>query len=169
MRTRGAAWLWAAVFAVAVWAAPAGAEFVAESLDNDFRGEIEAAAQDGKNLVIMFHQIGCPYCDKMRARVLPSKKVMEFYDGKFVLIESNIRGDLEVVTPKGEQTVEKKFARAMRVRATPVFVFFDKDGNDVLRLVGFIDVDGFVKAGRYVRDGVYKTDKSFIRYLADGG
>jgi len=165
--------LWRFVGAVLVawgmWATPVAAEFVTESLDNDFRGEIEAAADEGKNLVIMFHQLGCPYCDKMRARVLPHKTVEGYFDDKFFLIESDIRGDLDVVTPKGEETIEKKYARKMRIRATPVFVFFDQQGNDVLRLTGFIDVDGFVKAGQYVRDGVYKSKKSFIRYLREGG
>jgi len=146
-------------------AGPAQAEFRAESVDNDFPFEIEAAAEEGKFLVIMFHQLGCPYCDKMRARVFPDPKVQAFYSGKFVMIESNKRGDLDIVTPDGKAMKEKDYGRKLRIRATPTFIFFDKNGKKALRVTGFMDVNRFNKAGKYVFDGVYKTKKSFFRYL----
>jgi thioredoxin-related protein len=141
------------------------ADFRIESIDNDFQSEIQAAAEQGKLLVIMFHQDGCPYCDKMRARVFPDPKVDAFYSKHFVMIETDILGDLPVVTPQGEETTEKSFARKLRVRATPVFVYFDKEGNKALRLTGFMNAENFNKAGQYVLDGVYKTKTSFYRYV----
>jgi thioredoxin-related protein len=143
----------------------ARAEFRIESLDYDFPSEIKAAAEDGKSLVIMFHQNGCPYCDKMRTRVFPDPRVDRYYSRRFVLIESNIRGSLAIITPRGEEITEKEFARRLRVRATPVFVFFDKEGNNVFRVTGFLDANRFAKAGRYVADGIYKRKVSFFRYL----
>ncbi len=145
----------------------ARAEFRVESLDNDIPAEIEAAAEEGKQLVIFFHQIGCPYCDKMRARVHPAPKVFNYFSENFVMIESNIRGNLDVVMPDGTTGTERDLARKVRVRATPVFVFFDKEGNNVLRTTGFLNVDQFYLAGKYVVDEVYKTKKSFFRYVKD--
>lgn len=155
------------VFLCVQWSAAARAEFKIESIDNDFPYEIKEAAEQGKSLVIMFHQAGCPYCDKMRARVFPVQKVDEFYSKHFVLIESNIRGDLPVVSPEGKEMTEKRFARGIRVRATPVFIFFDKEGKSVLRVTGFLDAEKFNKAGKYVLDGVYKTKKSLFRYFQE--
>lgn len=155
----------AAALSIAFWTPAAKSEFLIESLDNDFPSEVEAAAEEDKQLVIMFHQTGCPYCDKMRSRVLPDPKVDAYYSKNFVMVESNIRGDLNVVSPDGEEMLEKELARKMRVRATPVFVFFDKKGKDVLRLTGFLDAERFNKAGRFVVDEVYKTKTSFYRYL----
>lgn len=145
----------------------ARADFMLTSVDNDFTAEIKQAAESGKTLVIMFHQTGCPYCDKMRDRVFPDPRVDAAYSKSFVMVESNILGDLPVVTPTGEKTTEKVFARKMRVRATPMFVFYDKTGKDVLTVTGFLDADRFIKAGKYVADGVYKQDKSFYRYLQE--
>ncbi len=145
--------------------APASAEFRVESLDNDFPNEVSEAAADGKQLVIMFHQAGCPYCDKMRTRVFPDPKVDAYYSKKFVMIESNIRGNLDVVAPDGKAMTERKLAKKLRVRATPVFMFFDKKGKQALRLTGFLDADLFVRAGQYVADGVYEKNVSFYRYL----
>jgi len=147
------------------WAAGARADFVTESIDNDIPGEVAAAAEDGKRLVIMFQQTGCPYCAKMRARVLPDPKVVDFYSKHFVLIFSNIRGDLPMVSPDGKEMTEKELARKLRVRATPVFLFFDKKGGTALKVTGFLDANRFNKAGQYVLDGAYKTKTSFYRYL----
>lgn len=158
--------LWGGLVLV-LWPGVATAEFTVESLDNDFRAEIATAAEEGKHLVIFFHQLYCPYCDKMRARVHPDPKVDAYFSKNFVMIESNIRGDLEVVTPGGKETTEKMFARKIRVRGTPTFIFYDKKGTQVLRTTGYLDVDRFYLAGKYVVDQVYKQDKSFYRYVQE--
>ncbi|MBT4934228.1 MAG: thioredoxin fold domain-containing protein [Rhodospirillaceae bacterium] len=142
-------------------------EYREESLDNDYQGEIEALAEEGKFLVLFFHQAGCPYCDKMRARVHPVAKVMDYFTDNFVMMESNIRGNLDIVTPDGTQSTEVDFAKKVRVRATPVFIFYDTDGTPALRTTGFLDPDKFLLAGKYVVEGVHKTKKSFFRYLQE--
>ena len=157
------------IVALALWPGAATAGFMVESLDNDFPAEVAAAAEEGKHLVIFFHQLYCPYCDKMRARVHLAPKVDTYFSKNFVMIESNIRGDLEVVTPGGEATTEKAFARKIRVRGTPVFIFYDKKGKPVLRTTGYLDVDRFYLAGKYVVERVYTRDKSFYRYVQEQG
>ena len=155
------------IAAVGLFSSVAQTDFRIESLDNNFPEEIQVAADEGKRVVIMFHQTGCPYCDKMRVRVLPDAKVVDYYSDKFVMIESNIRGNLDVVSPDGKQTTEVKMARKLRIRATPVFLFYDKEGKEALRLTGFLDADLFVRAGQYVAEEIYKKpgNVSFYRYL----
>ncbi len=143
------------------------AEYRQESIDNDYQGEIQALAEEGKNLILFFHQAGCPYCDKMRARVHPSLTVVNYFDDKFVMMESNIRGNLDIVMPDGVEGSERDFAKKVRVRATPVFIFYDQDGSQALRTTGFLDSKRFMLAGKYVAEGVHKTKKSFFRYLQE--
>lgn len=147
------------------WAGDSRAEFIIESLDNNFPEEVAAATEEGKNLVVMFHQTGCPYCTKMDARVFPDPKVVDYYSKHFVMMKSNIRGNLPAVSPTGKEMTEKQLARKLRVRATPVFIFFDKKGKVALRVTGYLNAERFNKAGQYVLDGVYKTKTSFYRYL----
>ena len=153
------------VFALQTPSAYAG--FRIESIDNDYPGEIEAAAEEGKHLVMFFHQAGCPYCDKMRARVFPTDKIIDYYTSNFVMIDSNIRGNLDVVMPDGTEGTERELAKKLRVRATPVFIFFDDQGEVALRTTGFLNVDLFYLAGKYVSDGVYKSKKSFFRFVQE--
>jgi thioredoxin-related protein len=143
------------------------AEYREESIDNDYQSEIKALAGEGKLLVLFFKQAGCPYCDKMRVRVHPSAKVMKYFTDHFVMMESDIKGNLDVVMPDGTKGTERDFAKKIRVRATPVFVFYDKDGTTALRTTGFLDSKRFYLAGKYIVEGVHKTDKSFFRYVQD--
>lgn len=160
----------AVLAATLLWASPpaAAADFVVEPLDYDFPGEVEAAADEGKNIVIMFHQNGCPYCDKMRKRVFPHPAVGELYNEKLSLIEVNMKGDLDVVTHDGEAMAEKEYAQKMRVRATPVFVFLSKDGSEALKLTGYQDPQMFTAAGRYVSTGAFKDGTSFLSFVRAG-
>ena len=144
------------------------AEFIVEPFDYDFPVEIQAAADENKNLVIMFHQSGCPYCDKMRQRVYPHPKVGALYNEKFTLIEVNMKGSLDVITHAGVSKTEKEFAAEMRVRATPMFVFFDKQADVALRLVGYQDPEMFLAAGRYVSSEAHKDGTSFISFVRAG-
>ncbi|MDH3335800.1 MAG: thioredoxin family protein [Rhodospirillaceae bacterium] len=140
-------------------------EFIVEPLDYDFPGEISAAADEGKNIVIMFHQNGCPYCDKMVKRVFPHPDVLSLYNEKFIMIKVNNKGDLDVITPKGETKSEKDFSSESLVRATPVFIFYAKDGKTALRLTGYQDPKMFIAAGKYVSEGVFEDGTSFIDYV----
>ena len=161
--------MFAAIMLVMGGMAPAvAAEFVIEPLDYDFPDEIAAAADEGKTIVVMLHQNGCPYCDKMRKRVFPHPKVSAFFDKNFYLMEVNMKGDLDVVTPEGEAMTEKEWATKMRVRATPVLTFFSRDAKTVLRLTGYQDPEMFLAAGRYVADEAFADGTSFLSFVRAG-
>ena len=160
-----------AVFVVSMALAPHTAravEFIIEPMDYDIPAEVEAAADEGKNVVIMFSLNGCPYCAKMHKRVFPHPKVSAQYNDTFVMFELNIKGDLDVVSHKGETKSEKEYAQEMRVRAAPVFVFYDKDSKDVLRLTGYQDPKMFMAAGRYVSSNAYQDGTSFFSFVRSG-
>lgn len=144
------------------------ADFIIEPLDYDVPAEVEAAADEDKNLVVMFGQNGCPYCDKMYKRVFPNPKVGALYDNSFVMFEINIKGDLDVVSHDGEAKSEKEYASQMRARATPLFVYYSKEGKDVLRLTGYQEPGIFITAGRYVSTEAYKDGTSFMSFVRSG-
>ena len=163
-------WFIALVLCLVVFSVGAArAEFRSQSIDNDYAYEIEVLAEENKRLILFFHQPGCPYCDKMRARVFPHAEVQDYYSKHFVLLENNIKGNLDVVMPDGSEGTEADFGRKLRVRATPVIAFFDTDGTLALQTTGYLDPKQFLLAGRYVTDGVFKSDVSFFRYLKNGG
>jgi thioredoxin-related protein len=91
--------------------------------------------------------------------------VQEYYRENFLIFHVDIEGDIEITDFHGQQMPEKDFAfRENRVRATPVFAFFDLGGNRVARYTGATtDVDEFMLLGKYVVDEKF-TSMSFNRY-----
>jgi thioredoxin-related protein len=70
-----------------------------------------------------------------------------------------------VVDFQGNPDTQKDFAlKQFRVRATPVFAFFDLDGNLVARYTGATrDQEEFMLLGQYVVDEAYK-ETTFTKY-----
>ncbi len=150
--------------------APAGA--VAEELRNpaDFfdqtfgdLGEEAAEARDeGKiGILVMFETEDCPWCKRMKETVLNRARVQDLYREWFRIISLNTEGDTAIVDFSGNDIIEKDFAlKHNRVRATPVFVFFDLEGNVLARYTGAVkNIEEFLLLGEYVIDGHYKDTR----------
>jgi thioredoxin-related protein len=132
----------------------------------DFQEELENARHQGKQgILIMFEMDECPFCHRMKTQVLNQPDVQEYYKAHFLIFPVDIEGDVEVTDFAGNTQAQKDFAlKQFRVRATPVFGFFDLNGKLVARYTGATrDKAEFLLLGRYVVDGVYE-EKSFSRY-----
>lgn len=128
-----------------------------------------ANARDGgkKGILIMFEMDECPFCHRMKTTVLNQPDVQAYFRENFLIFPVDIEGDVEITDFQGNVTTMKDFAfKQYRVRATPVFAFFDLDGNYIkpARFTGATrDKDEFMLLGRYVVEGAYK-DQPFTRY-----
>ena len=132
----------------------------------DFSEELALAReQDKTGILIMFEMDECPFCHRMKTTVLNRADVQEYYRKHFLVFPVDIEGDVEITDFAGRQVTQKDFAfQQFRVRATPVFAFFDLDGRLVARYTGATrDAEEFLLLGRYVVDGVYR-EESFTRY-----
>ncbi|MCB1787490.1 MAG: thioredoxin fold domain-containing protein [Chromatiaceae bacterium] len=134
----------------------------------DFREELANARAAGKKgILIMFEMDECPFCHRMKTTVLNQPDVQDYFREHFLIFPVDIEGDVEVTDFKGRSTTMKDFAfQQYRVRATPVFAFFDLDGNYIkpARFTGATrDKQEFMQLGRYVVEDAYK-DQPFTRY-----
>lgn len=125
----------------------------------DLKAELSTARQEGKQgVLLMFEQEDCPWCHRMKETILNQSEVQEYFKQHFLIFPMDIKNDLALIDFKGKNTTEKAFSAEHRVRATPVFLFFDLDGNVTYRFTGVArDAREFMLLGRYVLDGVYKT------------
>lgn len=132
----------------------------------DFKEELATARQEGKQaILIMFEMDECPFCARMKANVLNQPRVQDYFRRHFLIFDINVKGDTPIVDFKGKDTTEKVFALEQRARATPVFIFYDLEGNLLTRYTGATQsADEFILLGRYVLDGVYKTNVPFNVY-----
>ena len=135
---------------------------------NNLQEEAATAKEDGKKgLLIMFEMDECPFCQRMKTTVLNQQPVLDFYRKNFRIISVDIEGDLELVDFEGKATTQKDFSlKQYRIRATPVFIFFDLDGKPMkrARFTGATkDMDEFLLLGHYVVENKNET-MPFIKY-----
>jgi len=131
----------------------------------DFKSELTNTKKEGKTgIMIMFEQVDCPFCFRMKNTILNQTEVQDYYHQHFLLFTVDIRGSLPMEDFKGTETTEKAFSLEHRVYGTPVFDFFDPDGKLITRFPGTaIDVNEFMLLGKCVAEGACKT-MSFSAY-----
>ncbi len=142
------------------------AEYFFDQTLGDFSEELELAKEQGKQgILIMFEMDECPFCHRMKDTILNQVAVQDYFRQHFLIFSVDIEGDIEVTDFEGKVTTEKAFAfRQNRVRATPVFAFFDLRGKRVARYTGATSsLEEFMQLGQYVVGKHYQR-MSFTRY-----
>lgn len=141
----------------------------------DLAEDVEEAAAEGKQLVLIWEQKGCPYCAETHRVNLRIPEIVDYIRDNFVVIQMNLWGDREVTDFDGKVTTEKKLARKYRVQFTPTMQFFPeklkkgskKPGHkvEIWRLMGYWKPFHFKNSFVYVREKGYETEPSFQRWI----
>ena len=122
---------------------------------------IEAKEQNKKGVLLFFELDECPFCHSMKTTVLNQPEVMAYLKKHFLVFSIDIEGDVEMTTFSGKETTMKNFSeKDNRVRATPVFAFYDLDGNKVTKHTGPVsDVEEMLWLTEYVVKEEYKRQR----------
>ena len=59
----------------------------------EFADDIDEVAEQGKRVLLLFHQDGCPYCNLLVERNLSQKDIVDFMQTNFSVIALNMWGD----------------------------------------------------------------------------
>ncbi|MDI6750945.1 MAG: thioredoxin family protein [Rhodocyclaceae bacterium] len=134
-------------------AAP-GEDFFDTTL-GDFAAELKTAKAQGKRgILLVLEAEGCPFCKRMREQIMSRPEVREYFHRHFVVFSLDVNGSITVTTPEGKEMTEKAFARSLKFKGTPTFVFFAADGREMARYTGATrDAETFLALGRYVAEG----------------
>lgn len=141
-------------------------KFFFDETFGDFSEELKRAKDAGKQAILVFFEMDeCPFCHRMKETVLNQPQVQAYFKQHFLNFSVDIEGDLEITDFDGEKSTQKQFAvKKNRVRATPVFAFYDLDGKQIARYTGATNgIDEFLWLGEYVATGKYK-DMPFAKY-----
>ena len=132
--------------------------FFNQTFDN-LQDEVAAARKEQKiGILVMFETADCPWCEKMMSTVLNQASVQDYYHKYFRAIQIDTNGDVPLVNFFGKEMTQRDFAFGHnRVRATPVFAFFDLQGDLMVKYTGAtMDANEFLWLGEYVSSGAYK-------------
>ncbi len=145
----------------------------------DLSEDLEEARSQGKRLVIIWEQKGCPYCKRMHEVNLRIPRIVDSIKDNFVVIQMNMWGDREVTDFDGEVLKEKDLVNKWGILYTPTTIFFPesvaevagRNGKEaeVLRIPGYFKPFHFYFLYRYVRTNGYKEQPNFQRWLGAFG
>ena len=132
----------------------------------DLSEDVEELASENKKLILFVHQDNCPYCNLFVTKNLANEKIKQKIVDNFAIVDINMFGSRELTDVDGEDYTEKEFALKHKIQFTPTLMFFDNEGNQVLRLNGYANIKNLNTALDYVKNKRYKL-MSYKDYLVE--
>ncbi len=142
----------------------------------DLSEDLSSAADNGKHLVILFEQKGCPYCRELHRVNFANEKIVEFAKKNFDFLQLNLWGSRKVTDFDGTEMEERHLAQKWKVVFTPTIIFFPTDINkvkgksghqvEVARMPGYMKPFHFISMLEYV-EGEHYNSQIFQRFLQD--
>lgn len=106
-------------------------------------------------LVVFFEQGKCHACDVLHSAPLENPEIRRLLQ-HFESVQLNMWADTPVITPSGEYTTSREWADQLGLFYTPTLVFFDQQGEEILRVDSVIGFYRLRKVLEYVLDGAYR-------------
>lgn len=128
--------------------------------------ELNRVVGSSRPLAVYFERAVCPSCDALHQKVLidpPTRQLAEKFDS----VQLDVLADTPVVTPSGERTSARKWARDLNVKFAPTIVFFDSSGQEVMRTEAMFRTFHTQSVFDYVLSGSYRTQPNFQRYISE--
>jgi len=116
-------------------------------------------------LAVYFEAASCSECETMHHRILSDPATR-----KLVLQASNVQLDIAsqqpLTTPDGRRSSARQWAQELGIAYTPSLVFFDTDGQEVMRIDAFLKTFHFQSVYAYVLEKAYLETPQFQRYIS---
>ena len=125
----------------------------------------EARATDKDGLIIYFGQKYCAYCRQFLEKDLAREDIRSYLQEHFDIIGIDIHGHRSLTDLAGGVLDETRYAVREETNFTPSVVFYNAEGEEVLRLRGYYPPYRFRAALEFVADGHYRNE-AFRDYLA---
>ncbi len=118
------------------WATPLIAEIGDDELHDapflretfkDLSEDVEEAAANGQQLMVIVEQRGCIYCKRMHEEVFVDPRISEMLSEDFFVVQINMFGGIEVTDFDGTALSEAEMVESWGFRFTPTMMVFALD------------------------------------------
>ena len=123
----------------------------------DLADDIQEAQEEGKKLLIYYHQAGCPYCFNLVQQTFLDPVLSQYIQKHFDLVALDLWGDREVTLADGSAISEKDLAIKWKIQYTPTLLFFSDSDTPVFRIDGYRSREMMAKVLDYVVTGDTET------------
>lgn len=117
-------------------------------------------------LIVFFEQRACHACDILHTGPIGDKDTVEMLK-QFDTVQLDARSDIPVMTPSGEKTTASDWARKLNIFYTPALIFFDENGEEIMRLDSVTRLYRLKGVLKYVLTKAYKKYPTYLEYRYD--
>jgi thioredoxin-related protein len=114
-------------------------------------------------LAVFFEQGDCHACDVLHGEALRQNEILRQFD-EFDSVQLNIWSDAPVVTPGGERTTAKAWAKELGLFYTPSLLFFDEHGRELLRVDSVVGFYRLRNVLNYISSKAYLDEPNYQRW-----
>jgi thioredoxin-related protein len=114
-------------------------------------------------LAVIFEDGSCTQCDYLHNTTLKNKDVIKELS-KVTVVRYDALSNKKIITPQGNLTTPKQWAKEMLLDYRPGIVLFD-EREEIARIDALLYSFHFKEMFRYVSGGYYKQYATFLDYL----
>lgn len=141
----------------------------------DMSEDLADATAEGKDLMVIIEQRGCPYCRELHEVNFARGEIASYANDHFIVVQLDMWGSREVTDFDGEAMEERDLARKWFANFTPTTLFFALDDpanppdnmRDALAFLmpGYFKPFHHLSSMEYVFTDGYKEQPNFQRWL----
>lgn len=120
---------------------------------------------EGKPVLVDFYADWCSWCKVMDKETFSDREVASILNAQFVLVRIDVESN-QKIRYKNKDFSPRQFQMYMQVTGLPTIAFFDKKGELVTLLPGFVPAKDFKPVLGYIAVECYKKEVSFKEYVA---
>jgi thioredoxin-related protein len=114
-------------------------------------------------LAVLFEQPKCHACDVLHAGPLQQPEISQKLK-KLEVVQLDMWSDTPVLTPDGNRTTAKEWARKLDIYYAPTIVFFDVHGKEIIRVDSVVRLYRLNNVLEYILSGGYRTYPTLQRW-----
>ena len=109
------------------------ASFANEHINNttDLNKAIEQAHAQNKNMMLLFDQKDCYYCDEMKEKTLSNPDVISKLNERYITV---------IIDVNQQSNIAGKY----KVFGTPTIIFLDSNQKQIGKIEGYVDANEFL-------------------------
>jgi thioredoxin-related protein len=123
--------------------------------------DLDRSNKPGNNhLAVFFEQGDCHACDLLHTGPLNEATTLDEIF-KMDSVQLNIWSDTPVITPQGEKTTAREWARDLNLFYTPTIIFYDFNGDEIIRIDSVVQYYRLLGVLEYINQKAYQTDTDY--------
>ena len=119
-------------------------------------------------LVVFFEQGDCHACDVLHTQPLNQGSLHKLFH-RFDNVQLDMHADTPVITPGGKPTTAREWAQDLGIFYAPSIIFFDEDGNEIIRVDSVVRFFRLRNVLNYVISKGYRSYPNFQNWRVNSG